>query len=88
VINIYIYCIYLIKIDHPNIIKIFEVYDEKTKLNLVLELMTGGELFDRIVEKESYSEKEAANILRPIVDAIRCFYLISLCFLIYIYIYE
>lgn len=34
--------------------------------------MTGGELFDRIVEKESYSEKEAANVLRPIVDAIRC----------------
>jgi calcium/calmodulin-dependent protein kinase I len=38
---------------------------------LVCELMTGGELFDRIVEKESYSEKEAADTIRPIVDAVR-----------------
>jgi calcium/calmodulin-dependent protein kinase I len=30
---------------------------------LVLELMTGGELFDRIVEKEHYSEKEAADAI-------------------------
>jgi calcium/calmodulin-dependent protein kinase I len=38
----------------------------------VLEMMTGGELFDRIVEKESYNEAEAASVIRPIVDAIRC----------------
>lgn len=48
---------------------------------LVLELMTGGEvcpvlskllqLFDRIVEKEHYSEMEAAETIKPIVDAIR-----------------
>lgn len=38
---------------------------------LVLELMTGGELFDRIVEKEHYSEKEAADTIKPIVDSIR-----------------
>jgi calcium/calmodulin-dependent protein kinase I len=49
-----------------------EVYDEKNKLYMVLEMMTGGELFDRIVEKENYSEQEAANVIRPIVDAIRC----------------
>ena len=38
---------------------------------LVMELMTGGELFDRIVEKEHYSEKEAADTIRPVVDALR-----------------
>lgn len=37
---------------------------------MVLELMTGGELFDRIVEKEQYSEKEACEVITPIVDAI------------------
>ena len=38
---------------------------------LVMECMTGGELFDRIVEKESYTEREAAETIKPIVDAIR-----------------
>jgi len=32
--------------------------------------MTGGELFDRIVEKEFYSEQEACDVIKPIVDAI------------------
>ena len=32
--------------------------------------MTGGELFETILEKESYSEKEAADTIRPIIDAI------------------
>ena len=36
-----------------------------------MELLSGGELFDRIVEKENYSEKEASDTIRPIVDALR-----------------
>ena len=38
---------------------------------LVMELMEGGELFDRIVEKESYSETEAVETIKPIIDSIR-----------------
>ena len=33
--------------------------------------MSGGELFDRIVEKSTYTEGEAKRVLRPIVDAVR-----------------
>lgn len=36
-----------------------------------MEMMTGGEMFDRIVDKEHYSEKEASDSIRPIVDAIK-----------------
>lgn len=61
----------LSQIDHPNIVKLFEVYDEKSKFYMIMEVMEGGELFDRIVEKDHYSEKEAADTMRPIVDAIR-----------------
>jgi serine/threonine protein kinase len=35
------------KVDHPNCIKLHEVYDEKSKMYMVLDLVTGGELFDR-----------------------------------------
>jgi len=61
----------LSEVDHPNVVKMIEVFDEEEFLYIVLELMTGGELFDRIVEKENYSEKEAADTIRPIIDAVR-----------------
>jgi len=61
----------LSQIDHPNVVKLFEVWEDKAKFYMVMEIMTGGELFDRIVEKDHYSEKEAADTIRPIVDAIR-----------------
>ncbi len=51
--------------------KLHEVYEEDKYYYLVMELMTGGELFDSILEKEFFSEKEAAEVLRPIVDAIK-----------------
>ncbi len=61
----------LSQLDHPNAVKLIEIFDEQNNIYLVLELLAGGELFDRIVEKESYSEKEASDTVRPIVDAIR-----------------
>jgi calcium/calmodulin-dependent protein kinase I len=61
----------LSQIDHPNVVKLFEVWEDKSRFYMVMELMTGGELFDRIVEKDHYSEKEAADVVRPIVDAVR-----------------
>jgi serine/threonine protein kinase len=36
------------QVDHPNIVKTLEVYDEQDSINIVMECMTGGELFDRV----------------------------------------
>ena len=56
-------------IDHPNIVKAYEVYLCKNKqIYLVMELCDGGDLFTR----SPYSEKEAAKIASRLCNAIRC----------------
>lgn len=35
-------------VDHPNIVKTFDIYDEPTHVHFVMELMVGGELFERV----------------------------------------
>jgi serine/threonine protein kinase len=58
------------KISHPNCVHLYEMFESPKKIYMVLELLTGGELFDRIVAKGSYSEKEASDLLRSITSAI------------------
>jgi len=58
------------KVDHPNILKLFEVYESEKKFYLVMELVSGKELFDKIVERGQYSEKDASNIVKQIVSAV------------------
>jgi calcium/calmodulin-dependent protein kinase I len=58
------------KIQHNNCVQLYEMFETKTKLYMVIELLTGGELFDRIVAKGSYSEKEAATLLGCVTEAI------------------
>jgi len=58
------------KVDHPNILKLFDVYEDEDYFFLVLELVEGSELFDKIVDLGNYSEKDAANIVNQIVRAV------------------
>lgn len=56
--------------DHPNIIKVFEFFEDDKSFYIVTELCTGGELFDRVVEQVHLDELEAANIMQQILSAI------------------
>ena len=57
--------------DHPNIIKMFDFYEESKMYYIVTEMMTGGELFDRIVEKEFYSERDAQRVVATLASALK-----------------
>jgi calcium/calmodulin-dependent protein kinase I len=59
------------QLSHPNILKLFEVYEDDQKFYLVMELVQGKELFDKIVERGQYSEKDAAHIVRQILSAVQ-----------------
>jgi calcium/calmodulin-dependent protein kinase I len=59
------------KVDHPNILKLFEVFEDDDYFFLVLELVEGLELFDKIVDRGNYSEKDAANIVKQILEAVK-----------------
>ena len=51
---------------HNNIVKIIDVYEDSSNLYIVMENMFGGELFERIKEKEHFTEREAALLTRQI----------------------
>jgi len=55
---------------HDHIIQLFDVFDEYDNIYLILELVTGGELFDQIIDKGSYSEQDAANIIKQLLEAV------------------
>ena len=44
------------EIDHPNVIKMYELYEGHKHFYVVLELLTGGELFKKLCEDENFSE--------------------------------
>ncbi|EXB81510.1 Calcium-dependent protein kinase 29 [Morus notabilis] len=54
----------------PNIVEFRGAYEDRQNLHLVMELCSGGELFDRIIAKVYYSEREAARIFRQIVNVV------------------
>lgn len=58
-------------LSHPNIIKCYEVYDEPEFYYIVTELVTGGELFDRILTKVNYSEKEARDLSKVFLTTLK-----------------
>ena len=56
--------------DHPNIIKIIETYEDKKYFYIVTEFLEGGELFDKIMKSQHFSEREAALTMKQILSAV------------------
>ena len=59
------------ELKHPHIIQFFDFFEDPTTYYVVLEVLDGGELFDRIVQKSCYNEKEARDLVVILLTSIK-----------------
>jgi len=67
------------RVNHPNVLCLKEMFETPNQISLVLELVAGGELFFKIVEKGSYSEKDASAIVKQIVEGVVYLHGMNIC---------
>ena len=58
------------QLDHPHVLKLYEYFEDSRNVYLVTEICRGGELFDRIIEAEFFSEKVASRIFKQILQSL------------------
>lgn len=59
------------RLDHPHIVRLYDFFEEPNFFYIALEHIEGGELFDRIVKKTFYNEKEARDLVFMLLNAIK-----------------
>jgi serine/threonine protein kinase/Ca2+-binding EF-hand superfamily protein len=57
-------------VDHPNIIRMEGLYESKSQIYIVMEMLKGGELFERIVGRPRFTEAEALKLIRPLLESV------------------
>ena len=57
-------------LDHPNILRVYDLYEDNNNFYIVTELCTGGELFDKIIQNGYLDERTAANVMKDILSAV------------------
>jgi serine/threonine protein kinase len=65
------------ELNHVNHIQLKEHFEDETTLFLVMECATGGELFDQIIKKRRFSEREAARVACQMFEAVRALHNLS-----------
>ncbi|KAL2199176.1 kinase-like domain-containing protein [Corynascus similis CBS 632.67] len=58
------------RLKHPHIVKFVDWFESRDKYYIVTELATGGELFDRICEQGKFTEKDASQTIKQVLDAV------------------
>lgn len=59
------------RLKHPNIVQHYEVFECPGRLYVVMELATGGELFERIVSRGYFTERDATRVLYMVLDGVK-----------------
>ena len=58
------------RISHPNIMNIYEIFEEKTKYYIITEMLEGGELFEFITNQGSFIENDASRLMKQILQGV------------------
>lgn len=58
------------RLDHPNILRLYEFFQDQKRYFLVTELCNGGELFDKIADESYFHEQDAAKIIKQVLSAV------------------
>ncbi|KAK9528411.1 hypothetical protein VZT92_012573 [Zoarces viviparus] len=58
------------RIQHENVVGLEDFYESRTHYYLVMQLVSGGELFDRIIDKGVYTEKDASTVIKQVLQAV------------------
>ena len=57
-------------LDHPNIVRVFEFFEDAKRIFIVMELCRGGELFAQLIKRSRFDESQAAYILKQVLSAV------------------
>eukprot|EP01084_Bolivina_argentea_P273943 466773_1 len=68
-------------LDHDNIVQLHEVYEDRNYIYLVMDYLSGGELFKHITDNDSLNENEAAKITKQILNALSYMQMNNICHL-------
>ena len=55
---------------HPNIVKLVDVFSDQLHVYVVMELMKGGELLERLQRRHTFTEQQASAIIKQLVSAV------------------
>ena len=54
-------------LDHPNIVKMYEFFEDEKRYDIVTEICKGGELFDEIINRGKFTERDAAILMKQLL---------------------
>ncbi|TSM04844.1 CaM kinase-like vesicle-associated protein [Bagarius yarrelli] len=57
-------------VNHPNILKLIDAFETRKEFYIIQELATGGDVFDWILDQGNYTERDAANVIRQVLEAV------------------
>lgn len=66
-------------LDHVNIVKLIDTFEDRRTVHLVMELCTGSELSDRLIEVGKFTESQAAGLMQQVFEAVAYLHSKSIC---------